>query len=77
MDTPSTDSLFLTSAQVLTRYGGTSQSWLKRRIARDGFPAPIRFGGRYRHFKLSEIEAWEAAKKACGAKVVPLVCAAK
>jgi predicted DNA-binding transcriptional regulator AlpA len=51
---------YLTATQVRARYGGTSRMWLHRRIAQDAFPTPVTFGGRYRHFKLSEIEAWEA-----------------
>lgn len=56
-----TESQFLTASQVRARYGDASRMWLFRRIARDGFPQPITFGGRNRFFKLSEIEVWEAA----------------
>lgn len=55
-----TDSEYLTARQVCERYG-TSRMWIFRRLKFGGFPAPIVFGGRYRHFKLSELEAWERA----------------
>jgi predicted DNA-binding transcriptional regulator AlpA len=53
---------FISSAELRARYGGRSQMWIARRLAdpRSGFPRPYRFGdGRFRYWKLSELEAWE------------------
>lgn len=52
---------YLTAAQVRARFGHASRMWLHRRIIRDGFPAPVLFGGRFRYFKLADIQNWEAA----------------
>ena len=50
---------YLTAGQVRARFGDASRMWLHRRLQKDGFPSPVRFGGRTRHFRLSEVEAWE------------------
>lgn len=42
----------------LGRYAGKSTMWIRRRMQSDGFPAPTYFG-RTRHWRLSEIIAWE------------------
>ncbi|EKS35388.1 helix-turn-helix transcriptional regulator [Afipia clevelandensis] len=68
---------YLTAAQVRARFGGTSRMWLHRRIAKDDFPAPVTFGGRYRHFKLSEIEAWEANMIKRGIKAASIIASKK
>lgn len=52
---------FLTAQQVRARFGGVSRMWLHRRLEKDGFPQPVLFGGRFRHFRLIDIEKWEAA----------------
>jgi predicted DNA-binding transcriptional regulator AlpA len=63
---PTLISEYLTAAQVCARFGGASRMWLHRRLVNDGFPAPVRFGGRFRYFKLSEIQQWEATKAQTG-----------
>jgi predicted DNA-binding transcriptional regulator AlpA len=57
----STDSEYLTAAQVMTRYGGVSHMWLVRRMAKDAFPKPAYFG-RLRFWQRTEIEQWERSK---------------
>lgn len=56
------ESVYLTAAAVRARYGNVSHMWLVRKIRDDGFPPPVRFGGRLRFFKLSELERWERSK---------------
>ncbi len=68
----STDSeSYLTASQVRARFGGASRMWIHRRLANDGFPQPVTFGGRFRYFKLSEIQIWEAAMIARGISARP------
>ena len=53
------DDRFLPARQVWERYGVTSMSlyrWLAD--AEMGFPRPVYFG-RFRHWRLSELIAWE------------------
>lgn len=56
------DETFLPARQVWERYGVTAMSlyrWLKDE--RVGFPAPV-YIGRFRYWRLSELEAWERAQ---------------
>jgi predicted DNA-binding transcriptional regulator AlpA len=54
--------VYLKTRQVQQRFGGCSHMWIERRLANDPtFPRPIYFG-RLRHWKLSELERWEAAQ---------------
>jgi predicted DNA-binding transcriptional regulator AlpA len=58
---------FLSSAELRARYGGRSQMWIHRRLndPNSSFPKPYRFGdGKYRYWKIAELEAWE---KSCAA----------
>jgi predicted DNA-binding transcriptional regulator AlpA len=53
---------YLTAGEVVARYS-TSMSWILRRQRDSGFPAAVKFGaGRFRFWKLSELEAWERKK---------------
>jgi len=56
----STDSEFLTAAQLMAR-SGVSHMWLIRRMAKDGFPKPAYFG-RLRFWRRAEVEHWERSK---------------
>jgi hypothetical protein len=52
---------WLTSNQVLARYGGRSQMWLHRKLLNDPeFPRPA-YDGRYRIFPVDELDAYDAA----------------
>ena len=51
--------IFLTAAQVRERYGDVSRMWIYRRTADSGFPAPVRFA-RFRYWRASDLERWEA-----------------
>jgi predicted DNA-binding transcriptional regulator AlpA len=54
--------VYLTAAQLRTRYGGVSHMWIERTMARDPtFPRPTTFGSMFRFWRLDEIEAWERA----------------
>lgn len=55
------DSEYLTAAQVRARFGGASRMWLHRRLTTDAFPPPVRFGPRFRYWRLADIKNWEAA----------------
>jgi predicted DNA-binding transcriptional regulator AlpA len=57
----SNDSEFLTAAQMMARYGGVSHMWLLRRLAKDGFPKPVYFGG-LRFWRRTEVEQWECSQ---------------
>ncbi|ESX12017.1 MULTISPECIES: hypothetical protein [unclassified Mesorhizobium] len=53
---------FLPAGQVWRRYGVTSMSlwrWVKDETL--GFPKPF-YIGRYRYWRLADIEAWESAQ---------------
>ena len=52
---------YLTAAQLMARYGGVSHMWLVRRMAKDGFPKPVYFGG-LRFWRRTEVEQWECSK---------------
>jgi predicted DNA-binding transcriptional regulator AlpA len=54
--------VYLRTRQVQQRYGNCSAMWIERRLATDpAFPRPVYFG-RYRFWKLSDLEAWEKAQ---------------
>ena len=51
--------VWLSTNQVLARYGGRSQMWLWRKIRNDPkFPRPVHFG-RLQFFRLADLEAYE------------------
>lgn len=60
----SSKSEFIAAAQVMARYGGVSHMWLRRKQQKEGFPSPVRFGGRLRFWKVSDLERWERSKLA-------------
>lgn len=54
------DEVFLRSGEVRRRYANASEMWLHRRLRDDSeFPKPIRIE-RYRYWRLSDLQAWEA-----------------
>lgn len=53
---------FLSSAQVMQRYGGVSHMWIVRKMRDEGMPSPVRFGGRLRFWKVADLERWERSK---------------
>jgi predicted DNA-binding transcriptional regulator AlpA len=58
--TPPSGAVYLTAAQLRTRYGGVSHMWIERIMGRDPtFPHPTTFGSMFRFWRLDEIEAWE------------------
>jgi predicted DNA-binding transcriptional regulator AlpA len=62
---------FIPTAEVKARYGGRSDMWIERRLKDPDstFPKPYRFeDGRYRYWKLSELEAWERSCAAASSK---------
>jgi predicted DNA-binding transcriptional regulator AlpA len=54
--------VFLPARDVRKRYGGASDMWLWRRLHNPAsqFPQPTYFG-RFRFWRLSDLEAWERA----------------
>jgi predicted DNA-binding transcriptional regulator AlpA len=58
----SDNSEFLTSGQLMARYG-VSHMWLRRRMEQDDFPKPSYFG-RLRFWRRTEVEQWERSKAA-------------
>lgn len=50
---------YLNAAQVRARFAGVSRMWLHRRMRDSNFPAPVRFGGKNRFWRLSDIAEWE------------------
>jgi predicted DNA-binding transcriptional regulator AlpA len=56
---------YLTAPQLRHRFGGRSDVWLWRLLndERANFPKPV-IVRRCRYFPLSEIEAWEASRRA-------------
>ncbi|MCK1293417.1 hypothetical protein [Bradyrhizobium sp. 30] len=51
--------IWITSTQVLARYGGKSQMWLWRKINRDdAFPKPVYFG-RLMMFSVAELDTFD------------------
>jgi predicted DNA-binding transcriptional regulator AlpA len=68
MSTESASSEFLTASQVAARYGGVSHMWIRRKQRDESFPAAVRFGGRLRFFRLTDLVDWERAKIAGATK---------
>lgn len=64
------DPMYVTAAQVKRRFGDVSDMWLWRALRFHSFPQPVRFGGRTsaRHWKLSDVEAWERERAKRSAK---------
>ena len=52
------EEIYLKSAQVRARYGGTSDMWIVRRLRDDEFPEPVYFGAQ-RFWRERELIAWE------------------
>jgi hypothetical protein len=53
------DAVWITAAQVCSRYGGRSFMWLNRKIQNDPtFPRPS-YDGRIRLFRLSEFDDYD------------------
>jgi predicted DNA-binding transcriptional regulator AlpA len=62
MSSNTSNSRFISGAQVRARYGGMSRIWLDRRVKKDPtFPRPITFGNSRRYWSLAETEAYERA----------------
>jgi hypothetical protein len=58
------DAVWISTNQVLARYGGRSQMWLWRKIQNEPtFPRPAYFG-RMQFFRVDELEAYERAAAA-------------
>ena len=58
------NSKFLPARRVWERYGVTSMTlWRWLRDESIGFPQPVRIG-RFRYFRIAELEAWEAKRVA-------------
>ena len=54
---------FLPARAVWERYGVTSMTlWRWTRDPEMGFPRPF-YLGRYRYFRIAELEAWEASRQ--------------
>jgi hypothetical protein len=67
----SADARFLTSAQVLRRYGGRHRTWLfRRRHDGSGFPDPAMRVAGQNYWRLSDLDAFDrrATSKAQGAE---------
>lgn len=57
------EDVFLKTRQVQHRYGDCSHMFIERRLQKDAtFPRPVKLG-RFRFWKLSELERWEAAQE--------------
>jgi hypothetical protein len=53
------DAVWITAAQVCSRYGGRSFMWLSRKLQNDpSFPRPS-YDGRIRLFRLSEFDQYD------------------
>lgn len=64
-DLPANDR-FLPARSVWERYGITSMTlWRWARDKEMGFPEPVYFG-RFRHWRLSDLVAWEASRPKTG-----------
>ena len=55
---------YLRKAQVQERYGHCSPTWIKRRIADDGFPEPEMYAGQSPLWSLADLDAWDLAQAA-------------
>jgi predicted DNA-binding transcriptional regulator AlpA len=51
--------VYLTARQLQHRFGNVSRMWPYRRMKDAGFPAPVRFGGRLRFWRVDDVERWE------------------
>jgi predicted DNA-binding transcriptional regulator AlpA len=71
MTTEPSSSEFLTASRVAARYGNVSHMWVRRKQRHEGFPAAVRFGGRLRFFRLSDLLDWERSKIAGAMNVKP------
>jgi predicted DNA-binding transcriptional regulator AlpA len=68
--------VFLPARAVWERFGVTSMSlhrWVNNQAL--GFPAPI-YIGRFRYWKLSDIQAWEATRPRTGSRKAVALSAA-
>jgi hypothetical protein len=63
-ETTLTQKRYLRRAQVQERYGDCSPTWIKRRMASDGFPAPAMYVGASALWSLDSLDAWDAAQAA-------------
>ena len=62
MTEPST---YLSTRQVLDRFGGINRMWLYRAVSEHGFPPPLRLpGARSRIYSREAIETWESQRVA-------------
>src|SRR5262245_20168613 len=65
---PPDDALFISSGQLLRRYGNVSRQWLWRRLRSDGsFPRPSTLGEgntRNRYWRVADLERWERSVSA-------------
>jgi predicted DNA-binding transcriptional regulator AlpA len=57
---PGDDSEYVTAATLKLRFGGKSDMWLHRRLRDDAFPKPVYLGTPQRHWRMSDVRAWEA-----------------
>lgn len=55
---------WLSSADVIERYGSISEATLARWVARSQFPEPVSFGGRLRLWDERELDEFDAKRKA-------------
>jgi hypothetical protein len=53
--------VYLTAKQVRARYGNASAMWITRRLANDGFPAPLYIAGS-RFWRVADLDLWDAAQ---------------
>ena len=63
-DTTPVSKRYLKKRQVQQRYGDRSATWIKRRIANDGFPEPAMYVGISPLWDLDSLDAWDAAQAA-------------
>jgi len=59
---PPASSIYLSDQQVANRYGLTRQTVWRWVRTDPNFPRPVKLTPGCTRFKLSEVEAWEAAK---------------
>jgi hypothetical protein len=53
---------YLRKAQVQERYGDVSPTWIKRRIASDGFPEPGMYVGASPLWLVADLDEWDEAQ---------------
>jgi predicted DNA-binding transcriptional regulator AlpA len=63
-DTAPSSKRYLRKVQIQKRYGDVSPTWIKRRIANDGFPEPEMHVGISPLWLLSDLDAWDAVQAA-------------